>query len=254
MPPLDLPPAVAARLRAATRAMAFTGAGVSRESGLATFRDAGGLWQRFRPEELASPEAFRRDPERVWSWYGERFRALAVARPNPAHVALSRLPALFPFFTLATQNVDGLHQEAGSTGVVELHGSLRRARCERCGTTMPMHEALERSPTAPPLCACGGRFRPDVVWFGEMLPEEALARATADAGACDLFIAAGTSATVYPAAGLIEIAHRAGALLVEVNPEPTSFSRLAGLRLAAPAGEALPALVEAIERCRRPTT
>jgi NAD-dependent deacetylase len=252
--PIDLSPAVAERLRTARRAVAFTGAGVSRESGLSTFRGAGGLWEQVRPEELASPEAFLRHPERVWGWYAWRYRAAAASRPNPAHHALSRFPALFPFFTLVTQNVDGLHQEAGSAEVLELHGNLRRARCQRCGETTTMAEALERSPDRPPLCRCGGPFRPAVVWFGEALPPETLARAVAAAGACDLFVAAGTSATVFPAAGLIDVAHRAGACVVEINPEATDFSRLADLRLAAPAGEALPALVEALARCRRPST
>jgi NAD-dependent protein deacetylase/lipoamidase len=254
MEALDLPPAVADRLRTARRAVALTGAGISQESGLSTFRGAGGLWQQFRPEELATPEAFDRHPERVWSWYAFRFQALLAARPNPGHLALSRFGTVFPFFTLVTQNVDGLHHEAGSGEVLELHGSLRRARCERCEESMPMSEAIERSPDRPPLCGCGGRFRPAVVWFGEMLPEEVLERAWSAAGACELFVAAGTSATVFPAAGLIEVAHRAGACVIEINPEPTAFSRLADLRLAARSGEALPALLEAIERCRPRTS
>lgn len=250
----EISPAIEDSLRTAQRVVVLTGAGVSKESGLATFRGAGGLWEKHRAAELATPEAFDRQPERVWSWYVWRYLGVAASRPNLAHLALSRFPELFPFFTLVTQNVDGLHQEAGSQFVLELHGTLRRARCERCGDTMPMSEAVEQSPDRPPLCPCGGRFRPDVVWFGEPLPEDVFARAQAAAEDCDLFIVAGTSGTVFPAAGLIDIAHRAGALVVEINPEKTEFSRRAGFRLAAPAGAALPAFVEVLERCRQPTS
>lgn len=251
--PIELPPELAVRLATAERAVALTGAGVSAESGLATFRGAAGLWERFRPEELASPDAFRRHPERVWSWYAERYRQAAAAAPNPAHRSLGRFSDLFPFFTLVTQNVDRLHQRAGSEGVIELHGNLMRARCGGCGEEVEMAEAVARSDREPPRCACGGRLRPAVVWFGEPLPARELSRAASEAARCDLLVAAGTSGTVFPAAGLIEVAHRAGALVIEVNPEPTGFSGLADLRLAAPAGRALPALAEAIERCRRPS-
>jgi NAD-dependent deacetylase len=251
---VDIPQALVPRLARLRRVVALTGAGVSAESGLATFRGAGGLWQRFRPEELASPGAFARHPERVWSWYALRDRQAVAATPNPAHHALARFAARFPFFTLATQNVDGLHRRAGSDGVLELHGDLMRARCERCGETIEMAEAIRRSDTAPPLHDCGGRFRPAVVWFGEPLPVETLESALEAAAACELLIAAGTSGTVFPAAGLIDVAHRAGAVVVEVNPEPTAFSGCADLRLAAPAGEALPALLEALEGCRPSTS
>jgi NAD-dependent deacetylase len=148
-----------------------------------------------------------------------------------------------------TQNIDSLHQRAGSPETIELHGSLARARCAACGAGLAMAEAVGR-PGAPPRCACGGPLRPDVVWFGELLPEEAMERAMAAAAACDLFVAVGTSATVFPAAGLIDLAHRSGACLVEVNPEPTAFSGLAALRLLEPAGQALPALTEAIAAWR----
>jgi NAD-dependent deacetylase len=252
MEPLELPQALRERARAAERVVVFSGAGVSRESGLDTFRGAGGLWERMRPEELATPEAFRLDPGKVWRWYVWRYETAWKAAPNPAHHALARLESLFPSYMLVTQNVDTLHQRAGSRGVVELHGSLAKARCERCGRERDMGEAVAESREEPPVCGCGGRFRPGVVWFGENLPREALARASDAAASCDLFLTVGTSATVYPAAGLIEVAHRAGAALVEVNPEPTPFSHVAHLRLAAPAGEALPALVDALERSRRP--
>jgi NAD-dependent deacetylase len=252
MTPLTLSPELCGRLREARRAVAFTGAGVSQESGLATFRGGGeSLWQRFRPEELATPEAFARHPRQVWQWYAWRHAAAGAAEPNPGHHALVRFADLFPSFLLVTQNVDGLHRRAGSRDVVELHGTLREARCHACGRRMEMREALERSPDEPPACACGGRFRPAVVWFGEALPAAALERAMAAASRADVLIAAGTSATVFPAAGLIELAHRGGAVVIEVNPQPTAFSGLADLRVTAPAGQALPALEEEVRRCRR---
>lgn len=241
------------RVESAERVVMLTGAGVSAESGLATFRGSGrdALWGRFRPEEVATPEAFRRHPERVWSWYAERVRKARAVEPNAGHRALVRLAELFPFSLLVTQNVDGLHQRAGSRDVVELHGTLATARCDACEETMDMERALDLSPDRPPACACGGLFRPAVVWFGEPLPAEALERAVEEASRCDLFVVAGTSATVFPAAGLIDVAGAAGAAVVEVNPEETAFSRRATLGLRQPAGTALPALVESIARCRR---
>jgi len=244
---------LASRLRQAAGVVALTGAGVSRESGLDTFRGAGGLWEDQRPEELATPEAFYRNPGRVWRWYAWRHAAASAASPNPAHQALARWDDLFPSFLLVTQNVDDLHQRAGSRHPVALHGTIMEAVCDACGRRRPMGEAVAASPEEPPACGesgCRGRFRPAVVWFGEALPAAALARAARAAGACDLLVAAGTSALVYPAAGLIETALRAGACVIEVNPEPTPFTRSVHLRLAAPAGEALPALTEAIARCR----
>jgi NAD-dependent deacetylase len=247
---MELPPEIEKRIAAARRVVVFSGAGVSRESGLDTFRGAGGLWERMRPEELATPQAFRQDPDRVWRWYAWRFRTAAAAAPNPAHLALARWEALFPSILLVTQNVDNLHQRAGSRRLLELHGSLATVFCQRCGTRRGMAEAIGASPEAAPACACGGLFRPGVVWFGEALPEAVLAEAFAEAGRADLFVSVGTSATVYPAAGLIEVAWGGGACLVEVNPEPTPFAALAALRLAAPAGEAIPSLTAEIERCR----
>jgi NAD-dependent deacetylase len=251
-----LPADLRRRLAAARSVVAFTGAGVSKESGLDTFRDAGGVWQRVRPEDLATPQAFRRDPERVWSWYAERFTRAAGVLPNPAHYALASWERLFPSFTLVTQNVDGLHQRAGSSDPLELHGSLRWARCDACGRRRPMAEAVAESPDAPPVCSCRGRLRPAVVWFGEPLPAETLERASEAAAWCEVFVSIGTSATVYPAAGLIELALGNGATLLEVNPEPTPFSRHS-LRFDAPAGEALPWLTEQIAeeiRACRPST
>ncbi|HYL05182.1 MAG TPA: NAD-dependent protein deacylase [Thermoanaerobaculia bacterium] len=248
---------LAARLRRVAGAVVLSGAGVSKESGLGTFRGAGGLWEDRRPEELATPEAFYRTPGMVWRWYASRYAAAAAAQPNPAHRALVRWEALFPSFLLATQNVDDLHQRAGSRQLVALHGTIAEAMCDACGRRRPMGEAVAVSPGEPPACGaaaggagCRGRFRPAVVWFGESLPAGELARASRAAAACGLLLAAGTSALVYPAAGLIETALRAGACVIEVNPEPTPFSRFVHLRLAAPAGEAVPALTDAIAACR----
>lgn len=257
---LHLTPPLRNRLATATRAVVFTGAGISQESGLATFRGGDtSLWSRYRPEELATPQAFAAHPDRVWQWYGWRHAGVAGASPNAGHRALVRFEELFPSYLLVTQNVDGLHQQAGSRGVVELHGTIRQARCSNsrtgaCDRRMDMGEALERSPETPPRCECGGSLRPAVVWFGEPLPEGALERAAGEAAQADLFLAVGTSATVYPAAGLIEIAHRAGALVVEVNPEPSALSRLADVRVQAPAAVALPVLEEEVRRCRRTAT
>lgn len=220
------------RLRSARHVVVLTGAGVSAESGLATFRDPlTGLWARYRPEDLATPEAFERDPALVWAWYGSRRGAALAAAPNPAHLALARLEALVPRMTLVTQNVDGLHVRAGSRDPVELHGSLFRARCSREGT---VHEeavdqalAAEQVPRCP---ECGAMLRPGVVWFGERLPEDALRRAMAAAGECDLFLAVGTSGQVYPAAALPGLAAASGAWVATINER---------------AGEVLPALVAA---------
>jgi NAD-dependent deacetylase len=250
---LDLPETVLRHLAKARRAVAFTGAGTSKESGLDTFRDLDGVWPRVRPEDMVTVDAFRRRPAVVWRWYAERFSRADAVTPNPAHFALARLEELFPSFTLVTQNVDGLHQRAGSRNLIELHGTLAWAKCEFCERRLPMGEAIAQAPTPEdglPTCSCGGRFRPAVVWFGEMLPPGAMERATEEASLAEVFLSIGTSGSVYPAAGLIEVAHQAGACLIEINPEPTPFSRLADLTLREPAGEALPALTEAILACR----
>jgi NAD-dependent deacetylase len=253
---LQLSAELTARLRRAERAVVLSGAGVSRESGLATFRGAGGLWEQRRPEELATPQAFYRTPGQVWRWYASRHAGAAAAAPNAAHTALVQWEALFPSFLLVTQNVDDLHRRAGSRLLVALHGTLAEAVCDCCGRRMPMADAIAASPAEPPRCregACataGGRFRPAVVWFGESLPEAALQRATAAAAACDLILSVGTSGLVYPAAGLVEMALAAGALLIEINPETTPVSHAAHLRLAAPAAVALPRLTAAIAQCR----
>jgi len=230
-------------LRRADRVVAFTGAGVSAESGVATFRGAGGLWEGRPVEEVASPEGFRADPIKVWRFYEERRRNVARVRPNPAHAVLAAWQDRFPTYTLATQNVDGLHHAAGSRGVLALHGSLWRLRCVSCGRER--EELLVPLPQMPPLCAvCGAMERPAVVWFGEYLPPDVMAAAQAAVEECEVLVVVGTSAVVYPAAGLVGIAADAGAKVVEVNPEASALAHLADVTLRGPAGEVLP-LVDA---------
>ncbi len=233
--------AEARRLLAAARSVAaLTGAGVSAESGLATFRGSEGLWRRHRPEDLATPEAFARDPRLVWAWYEERRRAAAAARPNPAHEALAALENRFPEFTLITQNVDGLHARAGSRRVLEIHGCLWRTRCCSCGEVR--EDRRVPLPALPPRCACEGLLRPDVVWFGEPLPFELLSGAFRAVDACDVLIVAGTSGAVQPAGSMGRRALARGAAVIEVNLERTPLSGEATVFLEGRAGEILPAL------------
>jgi NAD-dependent deacetylase len=230
-------------LRWAQRVVAFTGAGVSAESGVPTFRGAGGLWEGHPVEELASPRGFYADPVKVWRFYEERRRNLANVKPNPAHRVLAGWQERFPRYAVVTQNVDGLHQAAGARGVLELHGSIWRVRCLGCG-----REREERTvplPRVPPLCSeCGAMERPGVVWFGEFLPEVVMAAAFAAIEGCEVLVVVGTSAVVYPAAGFVEVAATAGAKVIEVNPEASSMAHFADVALRGPAGELLP-LVDA---------
>jgi len=231
--------------RAASVAV-LTGAGISAESGVPTFRGAGGLWRRFRPEDLATPEAFARDPRLVWEWYNWRRERMAEARPNAAHFALVNLEARIARFTLITQNVDGLHERAGSAKILKLHGDIWRLRCTSCGADWPDRRAT--LPKLPPHCACGGVVRPDVVWFGEPLPAGMIEEARHAVTNAELLLVIGTSALVEPAAGLIPLAKRSGAKVIEINTEDTPFSGLADFALRGPAGEVLPQLVERASR------
>jgi NAD-dependent deacetylase len=243
--PLNLPLVLIDRLRAARRIVASTGAGISAESGLSTFRDKQtGLWAKYRPEDLATPQAFRRDPRMVWEWYEWRRGFVAQAEPNPGHHALAKIEAARPGFLLVTQNVDGLHARAGSRNLVELHGNIRRSICFD-----HRHLAESWPPTndPPPRCPqCGSPLRPDVVWFGEALPQEALQRAQKAAAQCDLFLSIGTSTMFYPAAELPFIAGGNGATVVEINPDETPLSKLADFVLREKAGVALPVIAQAM--------
>ena len=242
-------------LAAAGRVVVSTGAGMSRESGIPTFRDAmEGLWAEFDPQELATEQGFRRNPRRVWSWYAWRRRGVAEARPHPGYHALVELESLVPQLTVVTQNVDGLHALAGSRDVVELHGSLRRVKCldRHHPFTGELAEGEGDAETDPPPCpVCGSPLRPDVVWFGEMLPERAVERAWTLAAECDVLLLVGTSGTVWPAAELPHVAQRARARVIEVNPEPGELTEVAGVFLQGRAGEVLPALVRAVAQRKR---
>ncbi len=250
---------VGERLRGAKSVVVLTGAGVSAESGLRTFRGATGadlppdmraLWKEFDPQTLATPEAFEADPEKVSRWYDWRRRGCLAAEPNPGHTALAAMQRGVEerggSFTLLTQNVDRLHHKAGSTGVVELHGSIIVWRCAGCGRRFePGAEPFERHP-APSGCRHGAAaiLRPDVVWFGEALPEPAIRAADAAVEECDLFFSVGTSAVVFPAAGYLLLAARNGAFTVEVNREDTPASGVVDCSIRGSSGEVLPWIVE----------
>lgn len=242
--PSDFDRLVAA-LRRARNVSALTGAGVSAESGIATFRGAGGLWEGHRIEEVATPEAFAADPEKVWRFYEARRRGARSAKPNAGHCVLAAMEARFPEFLLATQNVDGLHRRAGSRKIVELHGSIERRFCVRCRAAQADLEPLDRLP--PPCPSCGGMLRPDIVWFGEALPAEAWRRAEAAARAADVYLVVGTSAEVYPAAGLALVAADSGAEVFEINPAATALSPVFAGAVREPSGEALPRILEALD-------
>ncbi len=248
---LALPVELVSVLRRASSVAALTGAGVSQESGLRTFRDAqAGLWTQYKPEELASPEAFRRDPKLVWDWYAWRREAVKAVRPNPGHYALVEIEKRVPRFTLITQNVDGLHRMAGSEKLLELHGNIQRVRCADCHT---FAEAWEEDLESVPRCReCGGLLRPDVVWFGEALPRDQLEAAVEAARSCEVFFSIGTSGVVQPAASLAFAAHNRGAVVIEINAEPTPLTPKADYALQGKSGEILPRLVQAVWSAEKP--
>jgi NAD-dependent deacetylase len=219
----------------------FTGAGVSAESGIPTFRGESGLWRSFRAEDLATPDAFRRDPGLVWEWYAWRRGLIGAAKPNAAHTAIARLREA----VVVTQNVDGLHARAGSQDVIELHGNIFRVRCVADDATS-LHE--EPFDTIPPHCQCGALLRPDVVWFGEMLPPGAYERAFASIRNADLLLVIGTSGVVYPAAGLVSV-H--GGLSIEINPQASGVTSACTFALAETAAAATPQIVDAIQESMR---
>jgi NAD-dependent deacetylase len=236
-------------LATARRVTALTGAGVSAESGVPTFRDAQtGLWANFKPEELATPAAFRRNPRLVWEWYAWRRQLVAGAKPNPAHFALVEMEKRVPDFTLITQNVDGLHQRAGSRNVVELHGNISRTKCFEENTVVTSW--LETGDVPPRCPNCGGLLRPDVVWFEEVMPEKETARAFERSTDCEVFLSIGTSTLVHPAAALPFHALEHGASVVEINPEATPLTAEADYVLTGAAGVVLPELMSLIADSR----
>jgi NAD-dependent deacetylase len=236
------------RLVKATKVSALTGAGISAESGIPTFRGKDGIWKKFKPEELANFDAFMRNPELVWEWYQMRKDIVHQAEPNDAHKALVEFERFFPHFTLITQNIDNLHCRAGSTRVLELHGNIERTYCSRCGT---FAETVELSAEkAAPRCSCGGLLRPDVVWFGEPMPEDIFRNAQQASLEAEFFFVIGTSAIVYPAASLPFLAKRSGACLIEVNIEPTAISSEMDYSIMGNAGETLKTITHTISSLR----
>lgn len=231
-----------ARLLAGARSVVVsTGAGMSKESGIPTFRDApNALWAQFDPERLATRDGFRRDPALVWRWYAERREMIGAAKPNAGHIAIAELESLVGEVTVITQNIDNLHRAAGSKNVIEIHGNIFRYKCFDRGHGV---ETLPEMDEVPPCCACGSFVRPDVVWFGEMLPEREIERAYAALAMCDVTLVVGTSGTVYPAAGFPVTAKEAGARIIEVNPEKTPLTPEADCFFRGPAGDVLPKLV-----------
>ena len=244
-PSLPIPPKLIEALRSARYVVALTGAGVSAESGIPTFRDAQtGLWAQYSPEELATPQAFRRNPKLVWEWYTWRRELVGQAKPNPGHLALAELEQRAPQFTLITQNVDGLHQRAGSRNLIELHGNINRTKCFDEGKIIDFRDD---TPDVPPRCPdCSGFLRPDVVWFGESLPARTLQTAFEAAQACDLFLSIGTSGLIQPAASLPFVALEQGTVTVEINPDSTTLTPHATFSLRGPSGQILPTLIDAL--------
>lgn len=231
-------------MRAARRIVAMTGAGISAESGLPTFRDAQtGLWAKFKPEDLATPEAFAKRPQRVWDWYAHRRVMARDAQPNAGHRALVDIERAAESFVLITQNVDGLHQRAGSQTTIELHGNIHHVKCSRDGERFS--EWAETGDSVPPCPRCGALLRPDVVWFGERLPPDALDAAAEAAQNCDVYLVIGTSGQVQPAASLARVAQDAGAIVIVVNADPNAVGPSNAIHAVGPAGSILPMLAQA---------
>lgn len=231
---------VKARLTAARAVTVLTGAGISADSGVPTFRGADGLWRNFRAKDLATPEAFARDPRLVWEWYNWRRELIATKSPNPAHYALADLERRLERFWLITQNVDGLHRAAGSQKLSEIHGNIWKVRCTRCGR---VDENREVPITILPSCAaCGGLLRPHIVWFGESLATEDLDRSHEALGRCEVLLIIGTSGIVYPAASFAPVAKAAGAFVVEINPDATPHTELVDVSLQGRAKDVVPEL------------
>jgi NAD-dependent deacetylase len=233
-------------IRQSSSGAVLTGAGISAESGVPTFRGKEGLWGKFRAEELATMDAFLANPTIVWQWYNWRRELIANVKPNPGHLALVQLERYFERFTIITQNVDNLHRLAGSAEILELHGNIYRNKCVQCNLLVDDEVAIDPDNIA--CCGeCGGRIRPDVVWFGEMLPVEVVNKAFEQAERCEVFFSIGTSALVHPAASLPMVAKRAGATLVEINPDETPVSPMADYRFAEPSGVFLPRMIRVLE-------
>ncbi len=240
----ELPDDLIKALKSARKVVVLTGAGTSAESGVPTFREAQtGLWAQYDPQELATPQAFQRDPRLVWDWYAWRRSLVSAAEPNEGHKALARMAGLIPELLIVTQNVDGLHQQAGSPDVIELHGNIMRTKCFDCGRNIDSYSEPDHSPPRCPVC--GGMLRPDVVWFGESLSYKALSTAFAAVRICEIFFSIGTSSVVQPAASLPLEAFEKDILTVEINPGYTPLSPYMTYVLSGASGIILPELVHA---------
>jgi NAD-dependent deacetylase len=229
-------------LRSAASVVVLTGAGISAESGIPTFRGPGGLWRSYRPEDLATPQAFVRDPKLSWEWYDWRRSVIAAVEPNAGHAALASIEQRTPRFTLVTQNVDGLHDRAGSRRLLKIHGDIWTLRCTVC--SREWRDLRPSLPELPPKCDCGAMARPGVVWFGETLPHGVWGEAVEATRNAELMLVIGTSVVVYPAAGLVDLVKAVGAKVIEINPAETPVSSLVDLSWRAPAAEALPQLAQ----------
>lgn len=239
----------ATTLSRAASVVVSTGAGISKESGIPTFRDApNALWENYDPQELASPGGFLKNPQLVWRWYQDRQRMIAAAQPNPGHTAIAEMAAFFDRFTLVTQNIDNMHRRAGSADVIEIHGNIFKYKC--FDNEHPI-ENLPDGDDIPPRCGCGSKIRPDVVWFGEQLPEDRIARAYRALQECDVILVVGTSGIVVPAAYFPSIAKQAGARVIEINPEISQITREADIFLQAPAGAVLPEVVARLKNLKQ---
>ncbi len=233
------------RLRRAKRVVVITGAGISAESGIPTFRGPNGLWRRYRAEDLATPHAFQRDPRLVWEWYDWRRQLISEKEPNVGHLAIAAMEDFFEELLLITQNVDGIHRKAGSTKLIEIHGNIWRVRCMAEGGIYSNDEVPLRE--IPPRCDCGALIRPDVVWFGESLSEKDLADSYAALNECDCLLVVGTSAVVQPVASFPIVARNGGAVVVEINVEPSPISGWVDESIPGKSGEVLPRLTKRLK-------
>lgn len=244
---IEIPNDICERIRKANKVVVSTGAGVSAESGVPTFRGADGIWKKMNPQELASVDGFMSNPDLVWEWYQYRRSLMSEVKPNPGHHAIAELEKMVSDFTLITQNIDGLHARAGSVRILELHGNISRNKCLQCERPYPKEINVDDGLA---YCECGGMIRPDVVWFGEMLPQDTLQDAFRAAEEAGVFISVGTSTLVQPAASLPFIAHRSGAYVVEVNIEPTGLTPTADLFLMGKSGDILPRIIDGLRENR----
>jgi len=241
---MKIPDDVVKKIATAKSIVFFTGAGVSAESGIPIFRGKDGIWNKLKPEELANFNAFLRNPEMVWEWYNHRKQIIHQSMPNQAHLSISEFQKYFPDVSVVTQNIDNLHRRAGSKTIYELHGNIERNYCINCGTFYNEELPFEGR---VPKCKCGGLIRPDIVWFGEMLPEKEFSSAEKAISCCDIFFIIGTSAVVYPAASLIYAAKENDAFIIEINTEETEASKIANQSFRGKAGDILPEILNIVK-------